>query len=133
VLPTARGDGEAGVFTLQTGDCLNDAAETGDVTMVPVIDCTKPHDSEIYASAVMDDGKYPGLDPTREFAKTTCAAQFETFVGLSDEQSIYTFATLYPTPASWAGGDREVLCRIALVDANGDVVRVKGSLKGIDK
>ena len=126
----ALGDGETGVFSLSVGDCLNDAAEAGDVSTVPVVDCAEPHDSEIYASIRMDDAEYPGLEATIAAADADCRAAFESFVGIPSDNSIYSYATLYPTESSWDGGDREILCRIALAGADGAIEQVSGSLKG---
>jgi hypothetical protein len=116
------------VFTLSVGDCLNDASETGDVSTVPVVDCASPHDSEIYASITMHDAEYPGEVATIAAADEACAAEFELFVGIPISDSIYSYATLYPTESSWDGGDREILCRIALT-RDGSVEKVTGSLR----
>ena len=126
----ALGKGETGVFTLHVGDCLNDASETGDVSTVPVADCERPHDSEIYASVMMDDAEYPGEEATIAAADDACRAEFERFVGIPSADSIYSFASLYPTESSWDGGDREILCRIGLVREDGSIEQVSGSLEG---
>ena len=133
VLSDALGEGEQGVFTLAVGDCLNDDTQEGEVSTIPVVDCDEPHDSEVYASVLMDDGDYPGEDATVAFADEQCTAQFEAFVGLSPEESKYGYGVLYPTAQSWAGGDREVLCRIVLGDGNGNTVKVTGSLENADE
>lgn len=125
----ALGAGETGVFTLSVGDCLNDASETGDVSTVPVVDCEEPHDSEIYASVQMNDAEYPGEEATIATADEACRTEFERFIGIPFEDSIYTYATLYPTGSSWDGGDREILCRVALV-RDGSMEKVTGSLRG---
>ena len=126
----ALGKGESGVFTLSVGDCLNDASETGDVSTVPVVDCDTPHDSEIYARVLMDDAEYPGVEATIAAADDACRTEFERFVGIAVDDSIYSFGTLYPTASSWDGGDREILCRIALARADGSIEKVSGSLEG---
>ena len=133
VLSDALGEGESDVFTLAVGDCLNDEAEEGDVSTVPVVDCDTPHDSEVYASVIMDDGDYPGVDATVAFADEQCLARFESFVGIPTTESRYGYGMLYPTAQSWAGGDREVLCRIVLGDGNGNTVKVTGSLAGANE
>lgn len=130
MLGDALGDGETGVFTLSVGDCLDDAAETGDISTVPVVDCDQPHDSEVYARVLMDDPEYPGEEATIAAADDACRSEFERFVGIPSSDSIYSFASLYPTENSWSGGDREILCRLALVDETGAVTRVTGSLAG---
>jgi hypothetical protein len=131
LITSALNGGESDVFSIKVGDCLNDSVADGEISTVPVVDCDELHDSEIYASAIMDDGDYPGESDTIDFANEACYDEFEGFVGISYDESIYDYATLYPTPESWAGGDREVLCRIALGDENGDIVQVKGSLENV--
>lgn len=124
--------GESDVFTIKVGDCLNDEAAGGEISTVPVVDCAEPHDSEIYASIIMDDGDYPGESDTIDIADEACYQEFDDFVGTSYEESLYSYATLYPTSQSWASGDREILCRIALADENGNIEKVTGSLEGIE-
>ena len=133
VISEALNGGESDVFTIEVGDCLNDEAASGEISTVPIVDCEEPHDSEIYAAIIMDDDEYPGEDATIQFADDACLGEFEDFVGVSYDDSKYGFATLYPTPESWAGGDREVLCRIALPDESGNIVKVEGSLEGVEE
>ena len=133
LITEALNGGESDVFSITVGDCLNDDAAEGDVSTVPIVDCDEPHDTEIYASIIMDDGAYPGESDTVDFADQACYDEFADFVGTSVEESAYAYATLYPTQDSWDNfGDREVLCRIALADENGNVEKVTGSLKGIE-
>ena len=129
VVSDAIGPGETIVFDITAGDCLNDASQMGDVSTVPVVDCDKPHDSEVYAVIVMTDGEYPGDETVVQQADDGCRAEFEKFVGIPASESRYMFNALYPTEESWNGGDREILCRVALV-TDGAIQKVTGSLKG---
>ena len=129
VVSDALGPGETIVFELSAGDCLNDASESGDVSTVPVVDCADPHDSEVYAVILMDDAEYPGDEAVATQAEADCRADFATFIGVPAAQSRYMFNALYPTEDSWNGGDREILCRVALV-TDGKIQKVTGSLKG---
>jgi len=130
VVGDAAGPGETIVFEITAGDCLNDAAETGEVSTVAVVDCAKPHDSEVYAAIVMADGDYPGDEQVLTQANDGCRAEFERFIGVPAAESRYMFNALYPTEGSWNGGDREILCRVALV-TDGMAEKVTGSLKGV--
>lgn len=126
---TDTGDGTTGtdvdVFTIAVGDCLNDGGVDGEVTTVETIDCAQPHDSEAYASILMDDGEFPGDDVVEAFAIEQCTTAFDSFVGLAYAESTLSFSYYYPTTESWASGDREILC--LLVDPAG---KVEGSLEG---
>jgi hypothetical protein len=133
LITEALNGGESDVFTLKVGDCLNDEGVTGDIATVPIVDCTEPHDSEIFASIQMDDGDYPGESEAVTFADEQCYDEFEDFVGLSFDESIYTYSTFYPTQQSWDVGDREILCSITHIDENGDTVKIEGSLEGVEE
>jgi hypothetical protein len=123
---TGTGDGDTtDVFTIKVGDCLNDGGTTGEVSEVPLIDCAEPHDSEAFASIMMDDGDFPGDTAVSDQAIADCTTEFNTFVGLDYQESTLDFAYYYPTEESWANGDREILCLI--VDPAGQVT---GSLEG---
>jgi hypothetical protein len=123
---TPSADGETvDVFTVKVGDCLNDGSVEGEVSETVVIDCAEPHDSEAYASIMIEDGDFPGDDVVGDRAVTECTTEFNAFVGLDYQQSALDFAYYYPTEESWANGDREILCLI--VDPAG---KSTGSLQG---
>jgi len=114
------------VFTLEVGDCVNDAS-IGDeaVTSVPVVDCTEPHDSEIFYSHIMTQSEYPGTTATTDEADAACSSAFEDFVGIPYSDSVLYFSYFYPTETTWSDGDREVLCLVYDADT-----QTTGSLAG---
>ncbi len=116
---------ETDAFAIAVGDCLNDGNVEGEVSTVPTIACSEPHDSEAYASIIMNDGLYPGEDAIFAEADAGCLAEFNTFVGLSYEESVLNFSYYFPTVGSWESGDREILCLIYE-----DGVKSVGSLAG---
>ncbi|MEP6482514.1 MAG: septum formation family protein [Rhodoglobus sp.] len=116
---------DADVFTVKVGNCVNDAAAAGEVVTVPIVDCAKPHDSEAYASIAMTDATFPGDDGVKTQSIAGCTAAFNTFVGVDYGTSKLQYTYLFPTAASWAKGDREILCLID--DPAGHTT---GSLKG---
>ena len=114
LLAAIAGMGLAGcsnVFTLAVGDCFNGDYEGG-VRAVTFVDCAEPHESEVYASIMMDDGDFPGKDAVLAQADTDCHAEYGSFVGLSWEESVLNFGILFPSAESWALSDREILCII---------------------
>lgn len=113
------------VFTIGVGDCLNDGDATGDVSDVTVIDCSSAHDSEAYKSVTLTDGDFLGETATYDQAISDCTSAFPGFVGIDFDKSTLNFSYYYPTEASWAQGDREILCLV--VDPAG---KTTGSLKG---
>ena len=117
-------EGQADVFALRVGDCMN-TVEEDLVTEVPVVPCSEPHDDEVYFDFQLDDGEYPGDDAVLEQADASCLEQFEPFVGLAYETSTLDFYAYRPSEESWAQGDRVVSC--VVWDPAG---RVTGSLAG---
>ena len=103
--------GCSNVFTLEVGDCFNGDYEGG-ARAVTFVDCAEPHESEVYASIMMDDGDFPGKDAVLAQADTDCHAEYGSFVGLSWEESVLNFGILFPSAESWALSDREILCII---------------------
>jgi hypothetical protein len=117
---------DADVFDVAVGDCIDSAALTGEVTTVPQIPCTEPHDSEAFHSLDLEDGDYPGESEVTSVASDECTGDaYEAYVGVAYEESLLQATYLYPTTSSWAQGDREILCLV--YDPEGPTT---GSLEG---
>ncbi|MCT9819366.1 septum formation family protein [Microbacterium sp. W1N] len=117
--------GTTDVFTLAVGDCLNDLTDA-EVTEVPVVPCSEPHDSEVYFEFSLDDGEFPGATAVTDAADQGCYDAFAAFVGLAYEDSVLVFGNYVPTQESWeSGNDRLVSCMIG--DPEGPTT---GSLAG---
>jgi hypothetical protein len=107
---------------LRAGDCIDladlDAAEGTDgreVSSVVVIDCGEPHDAEIYALISLDDdpeSRHPGDGHVLAAADRVCLEQFEGYVGARYVDTRLEIVHLRPTLASWARGDRRVICAV---------------------
>lgn len=112
---TARPDVVA-VVDLGVGDCFDEGAvredEPSKLQEVRVVDCAGPHRNEVYASLTFeaDGDDYPGNGPLAEFAQERCVGEFADFVGAAVARTDYGIGTIYPDEASWATGDRVVLC-----------------------
>ena len=118
--------GEIGAFRIQTGDCLGDIA-TGEFESAQGLPCDQQHQYEVYFAFNLPDGDYPGDDAVATQGDDRCFAQFDPFVGIAYEESIYGFTTLLPTQESWDSlDDREVLCLIG----NYDETPKTGSARG---
>lgn len=122
---TTDGGETVDVFSIGVGDCLNDGDIEGEVSETVKIACSEPHDSEAFASIIMDDGDFPGDGAVEDQAIADCTTEFNAFVGLDYQSSVLDFSYYYPTADSWANGDREILCLI--VDPG---VKVTGTLEG---
>lgn len=121
------GEGTIDAFNLRVGDCFNDSSGIGDeVSDLPGVPCSEPHDYETYAVFDVALDSYPSEDAMSELAYERCLERFDGFVGLEYENSVLDIVTLYPTTESWQQDDREVVC--ALYDMNEE--KLVGSTRG---
>jgi hypothetical protein len=100
---------------LKVGDCITDAnSRTGDVTTFDGVKCDKPHDGEVYTLITLkggDKAKIPSEAFINGKGQRGCRARLRrqaTAKQFRDRQLGFKF--VYPTPASWAEGDREITC-----------------------
>jgi hypothetical protein len=122
---------------LSVGQCVNDAAAFAtngpdSVSSVPVIDCSQPHDSEVYANVTVKDTEYPGDEVMGQQAEQLCEDQFEAYIGASyDDATDLEISTYSPSSDTWEVGDRSVTCEVDAMDDDGNAIKVTGSLKGL--
>ena len=118
------------VFELAIGDCFDDGdmalGEFAEVGEVPLVDCTEPHDNEVYAVVTVDGDAFPGEEAIQAQADEVCLEAFDPFVGLDYESSALDFGWLVPTADSWEMGDRVVACFVYRLD----LAKVSGTLEG---
>ena len=112
--------GDVDVFDVKVGDCLlGEIAEEGEeISSIEAAPCSDPHGDEVFASATVPDGDFPGQDAVNTQAEEECVAQFADFVGLAYEASVLEISYFTPTEESWDTGDREILCTV--YDPEGD-------------
>lgn len=106
------------VFDLNVGTCF-DNAETADGTLldVPVVDCSEPHDNEVFANWELAQPSWPGPTDAERLARDGCLERFENWVGIPPADSELEISVLYPTEASWEqAGDRQVTCVVHRAD-----------------
>ncbi|MFP5358961.1 MAG: septum formation family protein [Actinomycetes bacterium] len=111
---------------LAVGECILNSAvsvegET-EVTSLPRVDCSEPHDGEVYYVEELTELTADTMTEGDE----TCFAQFEAYVGVPWEESAYYFSSMTPSQRSWDLGDRQLAC--ILVGEEGE--QITGSLKG---
>ena len=104
--------GSVDAFTMRVGDCYNDESSFSDeITDVPAVPCSDPHDNEVFAIFDLTISEWPGGDPVMELADEGCGERFEVAIGATYEESVLMITTLTPTEASWTQRqDREVIC-----------------------
>ncbi len=124
---TIVGEGNIDAFTIRVGDCFDDSSSFDDeVTSLPGVPCSEPHDNEAFAVVNLTIASYPKGGAMIELANETCRDRFESFVGRDYESSSLDIFTLYPTVESWAQNDREVVCAVYEMDAS----KLVGTMKG---
>lgn len=118
---------QGNVFDLAVGDCFDDPSNLEEVTDVPIVVCSSPHDNEVYVNhTVSEISTYPGPAQMGEMADEVCLESFQPFVGRSYETSALEFGWLTPTSDSWGQGDRVITCFIFDLDFE----KLTGSMRG---
>lgn len=123
--------GKVDAFSLQPGDCFNDADNPDEVfTSLKVVPCSDLHDNEIFATfnyPAGDDEDFPGDAAISAFGIDACVTAFESFVGARYEDSALDFDFIVPTRESWTyDDDRELLCYLWQMD----LAKLRGSMEG---
>ena len=92
------------------GDCFNETS--GEVVSdIPTIDCALPHDYEVYAEFNVDRAEWPGDDEIFTLADQGCYGPFESYVGVSFDNSVLDYTYYVPTRDGWEDyEDRAVSC-----------------------
>ena len=121
------GEGNIDAFHMRVGDCFDDSSDfEEEVSDLPGVPCSQPHDYETYAVFDVSITSYPSEEDMIELAYDSCLERFDSFVGTDYDSSILEIITLYPTDLSWQQNDREIVC--ALYDMNEE--KLVGSTKG---
>lgn len=113
---TIVSEGNIDAFSMQLGDCFDDAddaAEVDEVFGVAGVPCDQPHDNEVYAIFDTVLTEFPGSEVMGETATDACIERFEAFVGLDYPSSQLDVFPMYPTVESWnQRDDREIVCAL---------------------
>jgi hypothetical protein len=79
-----------------------------------IVECGTPHDGEIVAHLTFPapeaEAPFPGADQLRAFGDPECQAALSEYTGLALPQLDVAAILLFPTEATWADGDRTILC-----------------------
>lgn len=119
------GGGTTDVFTLQPGDCLSYDSVSDEVTDVPTVPCSEPHQYEVYGEVVLEGDEFPGDDVINQQADDGCYAQFAAFAGIAYEDSVLDYTYYTPLQEGWEQlNDRLVTCLVF------DTGETTGSLAG---
>lgn len=104
--------GSVDAFSMRVGDCFDDTFFSADeISEVPGVPCSEPHDNEVYALFDIPGDTWPGDDEVEMAADEGCYERFAAAIGASYEESVLMYTTMYPSRESWDRlDDREVIC-----------------------
>lgn len=120
--------GSATAFELEVGNCFSQPDATTAVEKVTLIDCDKPHDFEVFHLLKLEEQEFPGEQIVGDLSEDGCAAAFEGYVGSNYQRSDLYISYLFPTAATWAEGDREVVCLLRMESG-----QLSGSMRGSER
>lgn len=123
-------DGKEAIADAAVGDCFIVGAEV-EIDQVPVVDCSKKHDSELFARVSMSElgGVYPDENLAFDWLFDECVERFPSYVGEPYESSAYWIDMFIPTSEGWHDGDHTGLCTIVVVDGDLNSQMTTGSAR----
>lgn len=123
--------GGTSVLSLEVGQCISDDVAQDQVSSVPTVDCSEPHNGEVYFLPQLPDGDFPGEQAIRDQVAQLCGGQaFQDYVGLPYQESEIYYRPYVPTAETWDDGDREIVCILANQDGS---PLSPGSLRGANR
>jgi hypothetical protein len=120
VVLTANSNKKETVADIAVGDCFN-----GDANDVDTVDCTEPHQFELFHVAAVPDpsAAFPGADQALTDGGNACTLALVDYYGAPPETAVANgleILPIAPTEAQWDDGDTDTYCLAGL--ANGDAV-----------
>jgi hypothetical protein len=114
--------GTTAVQDLEVGDCVDlpgGFEDEDEVGRVKTFDCTEEHDAEVFSVGDLGDGddEYPTMREIERLMAEACLPDFEEYVGVSYEQSVFEVYRFYPLEDTWEDYQGYV-CLV--VDADGE-------------
>jgi hypothetical protein len=107
-------DDDVALSDLEVGMCANLADLEGEVSSVPTVDCTEPHDAELtFIGQLNADGvaEYPGVSEVRATVEQECAGEsFTDYVGTNYDDSEFDINFVFPNEEAWDREDGEYIC-----------------------
>ncbi|MBS5103017.1 MAG: septum formation family protein [Rothia mucilaginosa] len=101
---------------LEVGHCFQDWTE-GD-TQLLAVDCSSPHDNEVYYVAELTDDDLPSENDLENRSLGLCLASFEPYVGALVDETTLDYGWLFPSDESWSEGDRDIVCYLFAKDGS---------------
>jgi len=110
---------------VEVGDCINAPPEDmARVTSLPEVECSQPHEGEVYAIVKVTDSDFPGQSVLETEYRNQCLPELESYAPAATTDPDISISILYPTQETWDQGDRDVVCIATTEDKR------TGSIKG---
>jgi len=125
--PSTVQEGPVAATAVVPGDCLNGivigASERAEIDAAQVVSCDRAHSLEVFATFRLDPGDFDQDDPAAYPgpARVVAAADAgctDRIAQLVDDPDRYGLIALWPSPTSWASGDRAVACAVFAPDGS---------------
>jgi hypothetical protein len=100
------------------GPCYDLDTEGGFLTGFTEVSCGGSRQVEVSFAAPFNEGPFPGDEYLASQAVESCTSAFESYVGVSAEQSQYDVDWLVPTEETWAEGNRDGICLVVSRDGS---------------
>ena len=101
---------------LEVGHCFQDWTE-GD-TQVMAVDCSAPHDNEVYYVVELTADDLPSENDLENRSLGLCLASFEPYVGALPDETTLDYGWLFPSDESWSEGDHTIACYLFAEDGS---------------
>ena len=115
-VPSKPATGTIYFADLEVGHCFQDWT-AGD-TQLMAVDCSTPHDNEVYYVAELTADDLPSENDLEKFSSGLCYASFEPYVGALPEETTLDYGWLFPSDESWSEGDRDIACYLFAKDGS---------------
>lgn len=126
-----------------TEDCVNWTQDGDIATDFAVVDCASPHRFEVATredlsqyptSEFGPDAPQPDLERQGQLTSELCEGPTRSYLdGKLDPQGRYSIVPILPPEAAWDGGDRTMLCGVAVPDADGVYAEATGRAAETDQ
>lgn len=114
--PSKPATGTISFADLEVGQCFQDWT-AGD-TQVMAVDCSTPHDNEVYYVAELTDDDLPSEDDLESRSLGLCFASFEPYVGALLDETTLNYGWLVPGAKDWSKGDHTIACYLFAEDGS---------------
>jgi hypothetical protein len=99
----------AAVFKLKPGDCVDSSGSGLTFTLVA---CSKPHNSEVFATFTLPESAWPGSAAVQTAAGNGCASRLTAYLNPQLANAGLAQEYVYPDQSAWQAHERTVVCEV---------------------